>query len=194
MKIDDSLELQLLSLDHRDELFNLVDTNREHLREWLPWVDSNTSPKDTESFIQSAISQYKSRKGPQYAVFYNTVICGVCGFQPIDESNKIGSIGYWLSKIFLGKGIMTMSVKSLIKTGFLEYGLNRIEITCATGNIRSQAIPERLGFKFEGVLRERECLGGEYLDHAMYSLLEAEFALNKALHGTQEKSSGKNHP
>jgi ribosomal-protein-serine acetyltransferase len=111
-------------------------------------------------------------------------MCGVCGFHPIDEGNKIGGIGYWLSKFFLGKGIMTMSVKSIVKIGFQVYGLNRIEITCATGNIKSQAIPERLGFKFEGVLRGREYLGGKYLDHAMYSLLEAEFVLNKALHRT----------
>lgn len=184
MKIDELLELQLLSLSHRDELFNLVDTNREHLREWLPWLDVNTSPKDTESFIQSAISRYESGKGPQYAVFYNAALCGVCGFHSIDKGNRIGGVGYWLSKTCLGKGIMTMSVKTIIKAGFLEYGLNRIEIACATSNQRSRAIPKRLGFKFEGVLRERELLYGKYVDHAIYSLLAAEFALNNALHRT----------
>jgi ribosomal-protein-serine acetyltransferase len=182
LNVSESIELQLLSLGHRDELFRLVDSNREHLREWLPWLDSNTSPKDTEFFIRSAITQYKSGKGPQYAVFYNTVMCGVCGFHPIDVGNKIGGVGYWLSKTCLRKGIVTMSLKALIKTGFHVYGLNRIEIACATGNIRSRAIPERLGFKFEGVLREREFLYGKYVDHAIYSLLAAEFAINKVYH------------
>jgi hypothetical protein len=64
--ISEEVELRLLNLSHRNELFCLVDTNREHLREWLPWVDANRSLTDTESFIKSAISQHESNKGPQY--------------------------------------------------------------------------------------------------------------------------------
>lgn len=55
--ISEAIELQLLDKKHVDELFQLVDTNREHLREWLPWIDANTSPTDTESFVNSAINQ-----------------------------------------------------------------------------------------------------------------------------------------
>ena len=178
LKIKEAIELELLSFKHRDELHSLVDTNRTYLREWLPWLDSNKSPDDTESFIKSVIDQYQSGKGPQYAVFHEMAMCGVCGFHHIDNGNKIGAIGYWLGQMYSGKGIMTKSVEALVKTGFREYKLNRIEITCATGNTRSRKIPERLGFKFEGILRERENLYGKYVDHAVYSILAAEFALN----------------
>jgi len=184
LRISESVELQILSKNHTEELFRLVDTNREHLREWLPWVDANKSPADTESFVNSVISQRESSKGTQYAVFHKAVICGVCGFHPFDVSNKIGGIGYWLSRAHSGKGIMTLSVKALIETGFREYGLNRIEIACATDNKQSRAIPERLGFTFEGVLREREYLYGRHVDHAIYSILASELSLNKALHRT----------
>jgi len=182
--IDEAIELQLLSLDHRDDLFGLVDTNREHLREWLPWVDANKSPTQTESFIKSVIAQHESGKGPQYAIFYKSVMCGVCGFHSIDTTNKIGGVGYWLSRSYSGKGIMTLSVNKLVEVGFREYNLNRIEIACATGNKRSRAIPERLGLAFEGVLREREYLYGKHVDHAIYSILASELSLNKALHRT----------
>ncbi|WP_202980234.1 GNAT family N-acetyltransferase [Marinobacter fonticola] len=184
MLISEAVELQLLSKNHADDLFRLVDTNREHLREWLPWVDANQSPADTESFVNSAISQRESGKGPQYAVFHKATLCGVCGFHSFDVTNKIGGIGYWLSRAYSGKGIITLSVKALIETGFREYGLNRIEIACATDNGRSRALPERLGFTFEGVLREREYLYGRYVDHALYSMLASEFSLKKALHRT----------
>lgn len=59
---------------------------------------------------------------------------------------------------------------------FQEYGLNRIEIACATGNAKSRVIPERLGFKLEGVLRESEFLNGRHVDQAIYSMLASEFA------------------
>ncbi|WP_277809717.1 GNAT family N-acetyltransferase [Chromohalobacter canadensis] len=186
--ISEAIELQLLDKKHVDELFRLVDTNREHLREWLPWIDANTSPTDTESFVNSAISQRKAGKGPQYAVFHEATMCGVCGFHPFDVTNKIGGIGYWLSQAYTGKGIMTSSVKALIATGFQEYGWNRIEVACATGNGSSRAIPGRLGFTLEGVLREREYLYGRYVDHAIYSMLASEFSLNEAQHLTSRRA------
>ena len=52
---------------------------------------------------------------------------------------------------------------------------NRIQIAAGTENLESRAIPERLGFKFEGVLRARENLYGTFIDHAMYALLRSEF-------------------
>lgn len=188
MKINETIELELLGLNHRDELYSLVDANRAYLREWLPWLDVNTSLNDTESFIKSVVDQYEAGKGAQYAVFYRASMCGTCGFHNIDKVNKIGEIGYWLSKTHSGKGIMTKAVKMVVETGFLEYGLNRIEIACATGNTKSRAIPERLGFKLEGVLRERENLYQRYVDHAIYSMLAEAFALNKTSHRTDRKT------
>lgn len=181
---NESIELKLLSLDYTEQLFELVNENREHLREWLPWVDATKTSTDTESFVKSAIRQCETGKGPQYAIFYEATMCGVCGFHQFSVENRAGGIGYWLSRAYTGKGIMTSSVKSLVKAGFSEHRLNRIEIACATGNARSRAVPERLGFTFEGVLREREYLYGRYVDHAIYSMLASEISLNKALHRT----------
>lgn len=180
MRISEDVELQLLNTNHINELFQLVDTNREHLREWLPWVDANKTPADTESFVNSAIRQREAGKGPQYAVFHKDVMCGVCGFHSFDVTNKIGGIGYWLSQAYSGRGITTLAVKALVEAGFREYGLNRIEIACATENAKSKAIPKRLGFTFEGILREREYLYGRYVDHVIYSMLASELLLNKA--------------
>lgn len=174
MFIGKNVELQLLNKNHTEELFGLVETNREHLREWLPWVGANKSAMDTDSFVQSAISRRESGKGPQYAVFHKAVMCGVCGFHPFDVTNRIGGIGYWLSQAHSGKGIMTASVQALLEAGFSEYDLNRIEIACATGNAKSRAIPERLRFTLEGVFREREYLYGRYVDQAIYSILASD--------------------
>jgi len=175
MFIAESLQLQRLSLHHKNELFALVDANREHLREWLPWLDATRSPADTESFLKSVISQYESGQGPQYAIFSDSALCGVCGFHPFDLSNRTGSIGYWLGEAYSGKGIMARAVQALVEQGFREYELNRIEIACATGNTKSRVIPERLGFELEGVFREREYLYGRFVDQAIYSMLAFEF-------------------
>lgn len=59
----------------------------------------------------------------------------------------------------------------MIEHAFQEWKLNRVEIHCATGNAKSCAIPKRLGFQFEGMLREAQLLNGEYQDINVYGML-----------------------
>ena len=54
--------------------------------------------------------------------------------------------------------------RALVDHAFGELELHRVEIQAAGANRRSRAIPERLGFQQEGILREAECVGGRYLD------------------------------
>ena len=70
---------------------------------------------------------------------------------------------------------MTQCCRFVVRYGFLTLDLNRIQIAAGTENHESRAIPERLGFKFEGILRGRENLYGTFIDHAMYSLLRSDF-------------------
>ena len=80
----------------------------------------------------------------------------------------MGEIGYWLSEDLQGKGIVTQSCKALIKLGFEVFNFNRIQIPAAEENYKSRSVSERLGFKFEGIIREREYLYGKFVNHAMY--------------------------
>lgn len=70
---------------------------------------------------------------------------------------------------------MTQCTKLLIQYVYQEYDINRIEIRMSTKNKKSRAIPTRLGFKQEGILRNEECLQGEFSDSYVYSLLREEY-------------------
>ena len=70
----------------------------------------------------------------------------------------------------------------LIALGFTEIGLHRLEIKAATTNLRSQAIPEKLSFKKEGVLREAELVNDKFLDLYLYSLLSHEWTKQTTNH------------
>ena len=161
-------------MEDAPELYALTDANRAYLRRWLPWLDAVQSEQDSREYLQTVIEQREAGRGPVFAIVHLGALAGVAGFHPVDRIHRVGDIGYWLAEPHQGKGIMTKSCKFLVRYGFQTLDLNRIQIPAATQNRRSRAIPERLGFKFEGILRARENLYGTFVDHAMYSMLQSE--------------------
>jgi ribosomal-protein-serine acetyltransferase len=170
-QIDDCHKLRLLHISDAEELFKLIDANRTYLRQWLPWLDSTNNVADSENFIRFTLQQFANDEGFAAAICDNNCIVGIVGFNRIDRQNQIGYIGYWLAASYQGKGIMTKSCQKLIDHAFETLKLHRVVITCATENQRSRAIPFRLGFAHEGVLRDVEWLYDHFVDHDVYALL-----------------------
>lgn len=164
--ISEGLVITLLKESFAQALFELTDRNRIYLKQWLPWLDSVTKAEDTLDFINQAITQNQNNLGPTYAIIYQGEIIGVIGYHPLNTANNYGEIGYWLSEHMQGNGFITKAARKLIEIGFEKLNLNRIQIPAAEENSKSRSIPERLGLKFEGIIRERELLYGKYVNHA----------------------------
>ena len=139
-----------------EELFALTEANRARLREWLPWLDGCTRVEDTRANIEATLRQAEAGTGLAVCLWSEGRIAGVGGYNVIDRANLTGHIGYWLGGEFEGRGLMTAANRALVAHGFTVLGLRRQTIAAATGNVRSRAVAERLGFAMEGVLRESE--------------------------------------
>lgn len=175
ISIDNETELRTYEEKDAKEVFAMVDHNRAYLREWLPWVDGNTSVQDTREFIRDALTQLANNDGFQAGIWYRGMFVGGIGYHGLDRGNRKMEIGYWLDASSQGKGLMTRACKTLVTYAFSEFGLNRVEIRCATGNTRSRAIPERLGFTQEGILREVAWLYDHFVDLVVYGMLAREW-------------------
>ncbi|MBO8163318.1 MAG: GNAT family N-acetyltransferase [Brevibacillus sp.] len=168
--------LRMLQMEDAAPLFALVDANRLHLRQWMPWVDHTKSVADTESFISSAVAQHEQNQGLTYGIRYQGRLVGIISVHGIDWTNRNTTIGYWLSADVQGKGLMTLAVTAYLDhLVFGEWGLNRAQINAAVENKRSRAIPERLGFQLEGILRQAQCLHDCYVDLAVYGMVAADW-------------------
>lgn len=174
LTIDDTLLVRSWTLADAPALFSLVDSNREHLSVWLPWVPYVKEVKDSENFIRDAIKEAQENKGLELGIFSNNQLVGCIGLHELDFTHHKTSIGYWLGSQFQGKGIMVQSVKALMDYCFTVHNMNRIEIRCGVGNAKSRAIPQKLGFTQEGILRQAEFIGGSYIDNFVYSFLKSD--------------------
>lgn len=169
--IEPGLELRLLELRHAEELFQLTEKNRSSLRQWLPWVDGTQEERDMVNFIEIAKKQYAANSGFHAGIWYAGRLVGVICFYRIDWIHLWAGIGYWLDEAHRGKGMMTKACRAMVDYAFRELGLNRVEIRAASGNRGSRAIPERLGFTQEGIVRETEWLYDHFVDQVIYGIL-----------------------
>jgi len=175
LKVDSEIVLKEIELSDAEEIFKLIDSDRENLRTWLSFVDSTKEIADTKDFIHSIRFLPEDIRDLVTVIIYKNQKIGLIGFKLTDFENKKTEIGYWITKEFENKGIVTKSVVKMIDYAFNTLNLNRIQIKCGIGNEKSSKIPKKLNFKFEGIERSAELLNGKFIDAEVYSILKDEW-------------------
>lgn len=106
----------------------------------------------------------------------NHEMIGMCEFVHYFPDEKTAEIGYVLKKKYWGKGYMKEAVKGLLEFGFNDLELRRIDIGHFVENTKSQRVIEKVGFHFDGILRQQMKDGkGKYHDKKIYSMFKNEF-------------------
>lgn len=173
-ELSHGVALRLLEERDVDELYALVEANRAYLAEWMPWAATETRG-NAAAFIRLTRIQVGENNGLNTAITVHGRLAGMAGVGQIDWANRSTEIGYWLAAEHQGRGIMTAAVAAHLEHLFGALGLNRVTIKAATGNARSRAIAERLGFTLEGVEREAEWIGTRVHDLARYAILAVDW-------------------
>lgn len=176
----DTRELRVLEELDANELYAVIEANRDHLARWLPWAAGQTLER-THAFIAHTRRQLTGNDGFQCAILDGGRIIGVVGFHRVDWANRGTSLGYWLAASEQGRGTMTLAVRALVDWAFSGWALNRVEIRAAVDNRASRAVLARLGLREEGVLRGVERIGNRYLDHVVYAVLASEWGRTTAV-------------
>jgi ribosomal-protein-serine acetyltransferase len=179
LHIDENLRLELTAERHAAPLFNALDKERARLSEFLPWIDEMKTLADFTSYIKNCEWLYEQKREVSFIMIFNEMPVGRIGLHHLNLQNKTGAIGYWITSNAEGKGVVTRSCKKMIDYGFNDLGLHRIECKVATTNVKSRAIPEKLHFKKEGILRDAEWVNNKYNDLFIYSLLSDEWVSEK---------------
>ena len=156
------------------EIFQKIDSNRDYLRAWLPWLDDVITVEDELEAIRSRPSLLDSC---MYVILLDGKIVGTVGINSFDWENSMFTVGYWLSEDLTGQGIVTKCCSRLIHHCFEDLGHHRACILVAVENFPSRGVPTRLGMRLEGISKDREWLYDHYVDAAVYAITKPEWDL-----------------
>ncbi len=152
------------------ELFSDPDTMRywsrppmRQRREAEAYVDSIARGFSERSFLNWLVADHDDR------------MIGSCTLYDIQVPHLRAGIGYALLPQQRGRGLAGEAVMLALGWGFDVLGLHRIEADAHPDNAASRRLLERLGFRFEGLLRQRFVTRDEIQDSAIYGLLRDEF-------------------
>lgn len=143
----DRLRLTCWSVELVHVLADLVARNVEHLRPWMPWVIQE--PMTTDARVELIAGWETARRAGGdgiYAMVTADAVVGSCGLH-----HRLGAggleIGYWVDVDRLRRGYATAAAKMLSDVAFTFAEIDRVEIHHDAANVRSSAVPRRLGYE-----------------------------------------------
>ncbi len=145
------------------------------LTRWMPWAATLPTATQSELWARRAAVDYASRTDLPMLLFsrVDDSFIGATGLHRVDWQVPRFEIGYWIRTPLAGRGLISEAVRSLTLLCFERLAAVRVEIRMDPENVRSRAIPQRLGFTLEGTLR-RDTRGanGELRDTCIYAMTD----------------------
>lgn len=128
---------------------------------------------ESRELIEQQHNWYERREGIRWGITRKgeDEVIGSCGFHLFDGGFHRAETGYELRRAYWRQGIMTEAMTAILGFGFQEMGLHRIEAVVDDENERSKGLLRKLGFAYEGTLRQRYWFRNRYWDEHYFGLL-----------------------
>jgi ribosomal-protein-serine acetyltransferase len=175
LPVDDAVVLKPLDEWDPVPLYSLVQANRATWGSRFAWAEAQRSVGDARAYFRNMRRQYLDGRGCHWGLWEHGQLRGGIIEQRLDWANRATSLCYYLDGAAQNRGVMTRACRTLIGHAFAVQGLHRVEIRVPPDNTRGRALPERLGFRQEAVLRGACYRDGTYLDLVVYGLLAADW-------------------
>lgn len=155
-----------------------IDASLEHLRPWMPWAMNEPTPlQDKLALLRRWRGEFDRDQDYVYGIFNHQEdqVLGGAGLH-----TRVGpgarEIGYWIRAGRTGQGLATEMAGALTRVAFEVDRVRRVEIHCDPLNLRSAAIPRKLGYTHEATLRQRVPQEGAFRDVMIWTLLLDEYS------------------
>lgn len=170
IKLDDGVVVRRYVEADIAALVEVINANIEHLAPWMPWAQDPVTIDMQMRFFRDAEKQWDEGSSFVYGVFDPSGrIVGGAGYH-VRNGPGVLEIGYWLAADAVGRGLMTRVADALTSAAATVPEVTRVEIHCDAGNVRSAAIPERLGYALVRVEERELAAPAETGQHLIFSI------------------------
>ena len=172
------LGLRPLELGDADALFQFAsDPEVSKMMSWDPHRDR----QETIAFLERMIAARSEGTSVGWAIVFGGKVVGVISIDGIRWEFRAwrvdrAELGYWLGRPYWGQGLMSEAATGALRFAFETLGLHKVTIGCVEGNAASQAIIEKLGFRFLALFEEDFWRFGRWWTHRRYELTAGEYA------------------
>jgi RimJ/RimL family protein N-acetyltransferase len=157
-------------------VYDAMQASMNELKEWMPWAYREQTVEDVEVNMRDAHAKFLSREDLRLHLFDKETgeFIGSSGLHRINWQVPKFEIGYWIDTRHSGKGYITEATKAITEFAFTELKARRVEIRCDYNNTKSRAIPEKLDFTLEGILKNDglSADGKEVRDTCVYAKIK----------------------
>lgn len=190
LTVDGEIRLRTLHPDDAEELFQLLEQNRTRLR---PWIGPDALPETAQATRIYSIECYFGSLDPlaamdtpyidevrpyfpppypqmEMGLWFHGVLAGVISLSILEDGQGTAEFGYWITEVLEGKGIITRCVRALMDHAIDHQEVERFVIGCAKDNLRSRAVPERLGYHLMEILPGGEVVGEYVYDRLVFEI------------------------
>lgn len=143
------------------------------------WPDAPTIAQ-TERSLKWMCTAFAKGKGCAWVIEdrISGRLLGTIRFNRIDNHSRWAEVGYETHPSVWGRGLMTEAVKAVTRCGFDGFSLNRIEAWTLPGNVASDRVLEKAGFRYEGTLYQKAWFKNAFHDFRMFGCLASEAPLS----------------
>ncbi|MCS7310582.1 MAG: GNAT family N-acetyltransferase [Armatimonadetes bacterium] len=182
-------ELRQLTRQDAPTLFSLTVRNRERLRRWMSWVDSVRDEEDTRQFVRESLRRFRAGRSLQMGIWQSGRLVGTIGLFRSSSTEPEAEIGYWIDQAAEGQGLVTRATCAMTRYAFEQWHVQSVRIRVEPDNLRSRAIPERLGFRLREQVEE-EWADGSTRTLLVYVMTAQEYRSCSAAEWSRDELSG----
>lgn len=170
----DRLILRAFTQNDLDDIFEYA--SKPEVTKYLPWK-THSSRNDTIDFLKMSQDMFEKQDNLDFAIEFKSdkKVIGGISIRKWNDENRCADIGYVLSPNYWNMGIITEAIMQIIKFGFEELNVNRVEAHCDEDNVSSYKAMEKAGMKYEGTLRKKVFMKDKFVNMRFYSILREEY-------------------
>jgi len=161
--------LRPFGFDDLDQLVDVINDDLEHLKPWMPWAQQPVTAESETQFLTGSARNWAEGTDFVYGIVDGGAILGGAGLHTRRGPGEL-EIGYWLRAGAEGRGLATAATRVLAEVAASYDEVAQVVICCDEANVRSAAVPRRLGFTLAAVEQREPLAAGETGWHQVWTM------------------------